>query len=299
METLSHPALTAFEAIDVKTNGIRLRVRTAGSGDRLALLLHGFPTSWFSWREQIPALARLGYRVWAPDLRGYGDSDKPLGVDAYRMDELLADVAGLIDAAAAREVLLVTHDWGGGIGWEFMGQAIRRVDRFAVLNTPHPQIFRRSLVRSPRQFLRSWYWLLFQLPAIPEWFLRRRGYQAIVNAFKRTTADPSRFPAEVLEVYRAAAAQPGAITAMLNYYRAALRSPPREHRNIEAPTLMIWGEKDKAFGKELTLGTEDHVRDLTIRYLPNASHWVQEEASDTVNAMLESWLTGVSVSDAS
>jgi pimeloyl-ACP methyl ester carboxylesterase len=296
-----HPALTRFDAIDVQANGIGFRVRTAGQGDRLALLLHGFPENWFSWRDQIPLLAELGYRVWAPDLRGYGESDKPRDVASYSIDVLLADVAGLIDASGAREVLLVAHDWGGAVAWEFVSRRVRPIARFAVLNIPHPAILAKHLRKPGPQLLRSWYIFAFQLPVVAEWYLRRRDYHAIRAAFTSMAVDRRRFPKDVLEVYRDAAARPGALTGMLNWYRAAVRRPSRPRGRppmIETPTLMIWGEEDRALGKELTFGTEDYVRDLTLRYIPDASHWIQQEAPTTVNAMLRAWLTGEPVPEA-
>lgn len=295
-----HPALTRFPAIDVRANGLDFRVRTAGEGDRLALLLHGFPESWFSWRDQMPLLARMGYRVWAPDLRGYGESARPKGVEAYRMDVLLEDVAGLVDAAAGgpgrrpRELLLVAHDWGGAVAWEFVRRQVRPVDRFVAMNIPHPGIMAKHLRSNPRQLLRSWYMFLFQLPRIPEWYLARQDYRAVKGAFLSMAVDRSRFPEDVLRVYRDNAAQPGALTAMLNWYRAAFRdqgSLRKGPKRIDTPTLLLWGEEDAALGKELTFGTEDLVRDLTVRYIPGVSHWVQQEAPETVNAMLEAWLT--------
>lgn len=294
-----HPALSRFEAIDVRTNGITLRVRQAGSGDRLALLLHGFPESWFSWRDQMPVLAELGYRVWAPDLRGYGESDRPRGVGAYAMSELLADVAGLIDAAGAKEVLLVAHDWGGNIAWTFAAKKLRPIDRLAVLNMPHPVIYGKHARRLGPQLLRSWYVYMFQLPFLPEWFLARNDHRAITSAFVGMAVDRSRFPPEVLEVYREAAARPGALTAMVDYYRAALRRPERGRwPRIEVPTLLIWGEEDTAIGKELTYETGDFVRDLTMRYVPRASHWVQQEKPEVVSAMLAAFARGERVPEA-
>jgi pimeloyl-ACP methyl ester carboxylesterase len=298
---MAHPAVTRFPPIEIQANGLRFHVRTAGEGDRLALLLHGFPECWFSWREQMPLLARLGYRVWAPDLRGYGRTERPKGVAAYRMEHLLGDVAGLIDAAGAREVLLVGHDWGGAIGWAFVARRVRKIDRFVVMNIPHPAIFARHVTRPSRQLLRSWYMFLFQVPWLPEWMLSRDRYRAIDAVFLGQAVDRRRFPPEVLEVYRESAAQPGALTAMLNYYRAAVRGwgrlrPSRDP--IETPTLLLWGEEDTALGKELILGTEDYVSDLTVRLIPNASHWVQQEAPEIVNRLMEAWLTGAPVPEA-
>lgn len=294
-----HPALRRFESIDVETNGIRLRVRQAGSGDRLALFLHGFPESWFSWRDQMPVLADLGWRVWAPDLRGYGESEKPRGITAYAMKELLADVAGLIDAAKAREVMLISHDWGGNIAWNFVAKKVRPIDRFAVMNMPHPAIYAKHARRPGPQMLRSWYVLMFQLPFLPEWYLARNDYRAIQAAFVGMAVDRARFPKEVLEVYREAAARPGALTSMLHYYRAAVRHPERGRLPvIETPTLLIWGEEDKAIGKELTYETGDYVRDPILRYVPRASHWVQQERPEVVSAMIAAFAKGERVPEA-
>jgi pimeloyl-ACP methyl ester carboxylesterase len=288
---------------DIKTrfvdaNGLRFEVDTCGDGERLALCLHGFPEHAFSWRHQLPLLARLGYTAWAPNLRGYGNSSRPPRVRDYRMEHLLADVAGLIDAAGKSSTFLVGHDWGAGIAWMFAIRRIRPLERLCIMNVPHPALFGRRLLRS-RQILKSWYIFFFQIPGLPEWLLGRDGARPVGEAFRRMAIDKSRFPEDVLEVYRQNARQPGALRAMIHYYRAAVRSAGamRDQRElidtpIEVPTLMLWGEQDVALGKELTYGTEHYVRDLVLRYLPDVSHWVQQEAPETVNAMLESWLLG-------
>jgi pimeloyl-ACP methyl ester carboxylesterase len=179
----------------VHANNLRFHVATCGNGDRLALCLHGFPECWYSWRHQMPLLARLGYRVWAPDLRGYGESDRPRGVQAYGIEMLMNDVGGLIDAAGARSTLLLAHDWGGIIAWYFAMRRLRPLDRLVVMNAPHPAIMEREL-RSWQQLRRSWYGLFFQIPALPELLLAARNYQAVRDAFSRGVADPSRFPPE-------------------------------------------------------------------------------------------------------
>jgi pimeloyl-ACP methyl ester carboxylesterase len=291
----------AFESIDVTTNGIRLRVRVAGPKEsrRLALCLHGFPESSYSWRYQMKLLADLGYRVWAPDLRGYGKSDKPRRVADYRMDELVQDVAGLIDAAKADEVVLIAHDWGGAVAWDFVLRRLRKVDRFVVMNLPHPRRLAEHLFRIGPQLRRSWYMFFFQLPFVPERYLARDGHRAIAAAFRGMAVDKSRFPPAVLKVYQDSAAEPGALFGMLAYYRAAFRYRPKaRHPKLKTPTLMIWGEEDTALGKELTYRTDELVEDLTIRYLPRVSHWVQQEAPETVNAILAAWLKGERVPEA-
>jgi len=291
------------EHIAVQANGLRFHVASCGDGDRLALCLHGFPECWYSWRHQIPLLARLGYRVWAPDLRGYGESERPPRVADYAIEHLLDDVGGLIDASGARSTLLIGHDWGGVIAWYFALRRVRPLDRLVVMNLPHPAIMERAL-RTWRQLRRSWYVLFFQIPRLPEALLRARGYHAIGEAFRRTAVDPSRFPDEALQVFRASAARPGALTAMLNYYRALVRGGSGERQRalgypvIDTPTLFLWGDEDTALGKETTEGTEQYVSDLTLRHLPRVSHWIQQEAPEMVNAMLEAWLTGRPVPEA-
>ena len=285
----------------VRANGIDFNVATAGSGGRLALCLHGFPESSFSWRHQMPLLARLGYRVWAPDLRGYGGSSRPEGIEAYALEMLEEDVAALIEASGAEEVVLIGHDWGALIAWYYAMFGRLPITGLIIMNVPHPALAEKGL-RTLRQLKKSWYIFFFQIPRIPEWALRRNGCEAIGRAFSSMAVDRSRFPQEVLRVYQDAAAQPGALTAMLNYYRALVRGRGRNRRRgtprIDTPTLMIWGEVDTALGKELTYGTDRYVNNLTLRYLPRVSHWVQQEAPETVNAMMEAWLLGKEVPEA-
>ena len=287
----------------VHANGLRFHVAACGAGERLALCLHGFPECWYSWRHQLPLLARLGYRAWEPDLRGYGESDRPPQREDYAIERLLEDVAGLIDASQARSTILLAHDWGAVIAWYFAMRKIRPLQRLVIMNVPHPAPMERAL-RGWRQKARSWYVLFFQIPRLPEALLRARNCRGIGDAFRNMAVDKSRFPDEMLQVYRDNAARPGALTAMINYYRALVRGGGAARQRalgyppIDTPTLMIWGERDSALGKETTYGTDAYVRNLTIRYLPNVSHWVQQEAPETVNAMLEAWLTGQPVPEA-
>jgi pimeloyl-ACP methyl ester carboxylesterase len=172
----------------------------------------------------------------------------------------------------------------------------RPIERFIVMNLPHPALLLKGL-KSWAQLKRSWYALFFQVPWLPEKLLTMRNAHAVAHAFRGMAVTKSRFPENVLDHYRKNALAPGAMTAMINYYRANLRDragldavlnlPP-----LETPTLMIWGEEDAALGRELTYGTEDLVRDFTIRYLPQVSHWVQQEAPEAVNAMMRAWIEG-------
>lgn len=279
----------------VKANGLTFEVDQCGNGEKFALLLHGFPESKFSWRFQLPMLAQLGYRVWAPNLRGYGKSARPKKIADYHIDHLVADVAGLIDAAGAKETLLISHDWGGAIAWHFAIKKVRPLSRLVVMNLPHPACLQREF-RTWAQLKKSWYIFFFQIPWLPERLLAARGAEAIGRAFTDMASDKSRFPLSVTQEYRRSALEPGALRAMLNYYRAALRAGATAMNPspglVDVPTLMIWGENDSALDKATTYGTEAYVKDLTLRYLPGVSHWVQQEAPEKVNAMLAAWLAG-------
>jgi pimeloyl-ACP methyl ester carboxylesterase len=282
---------------------LRFHVAACGEGKRLALCLHGFPECWYSWRHQMPLLADLGYRVWAPDLRGYGETTKPPHLQDYAIEKLLGDVGALIDVSGSASVTLVGHDWGAIIAWYFAMQKIRPLERLVIMNAPHP-VAAESAFRTWKQLRRSWYAMFFQLPRLPEALLRARDFRAIGEAMRSSCTNRERFSDEALAVFRRAAAQPGAITGMLNYYRAFIRGGGAARQRklgapiIETPTLVIWGERDVALTKATTFGTDAYVSDLTLRYLPDASHWVQQDDPDTVGRMLRAWLSGEPVPEA-
>ncbi|HEY4975043.1 MAG TPA: alpha/beta hydrolase, partial [Steroidobacteraceae bacterium] len=277
----------------VTANGLRFAVDEAGEGDRVALCLHGFPESRYSWRYQLPMLAQAGWHAIAPDMRGYGDSDRPVEQSAYAMDRLVEDAGALFDAYGARQRLLIAHDWGALIAWTFALRKTRALDGLVIMNVPHPAVFREVWQRSWDQKAKSWYVAFFQIPWLPERMLTANNARAVGEMFRGMAVNKAAFPDDVLDHYRQNALKPGAMTAMINYYRANLRvladrSTPAPM--IETPTLMIWGEADAALSIENTRGYEKLVRDFTLERLPRVSHWVQQEAPDEVNARLASWL---------
>ena len=273
-----------------QVNGVRLHRVEAGEGPPV-VLLHGFPEFWWGWRRQLPALADAGFRGVAPDLRGYNFSEKPPGIASYRVETVAADVAALIDALGVERAHLVGHDWGGVVAWYVAMLHPERVDRLVVMNAPHPAAFRRELRRG-RQALRSWYAGAFQLPLLPEAAFRAGGYRLVDRVFRGGAGRRGVFTPEELARYREAAARPGALSAMLHYYRAAVRFPRPRTRAIPHETLLIWGERDPALGVELTRGLEPWVPNLRVRRIPHAGHWVQHEAPDRVNALLATFLRG-------
>ena len=272
----------------IVSNGIRLHCVTQGEGP-LMLMLHGFPELWYSWRHQIPEFAK-DYKVVALDLRGYNDSDKPSEQSAYVMSELIKDVEGVIQGLGYDRCVFVGHDWGGAIAWCFAYAYPEMVERLIVMNIPHPAKFAEGL-RTPQQLMRSWYTFFFQVPVLPELVLQAFDYEAIGNALIGMAVDKSTFTPTDIEAYKDAAAKRGALTAMLNYYRNAFTSFQQQDWSLlDVPTLMIWGEEDAALGKELTYGTQEFVRDCQIRYIPNCSHWVQQERPELVNQYMREFL---------
>jgi pimeloyl-ACP methyl ester carboxylesterase len=275
----------------VVVNGVRLHVVEAGTGP-LVVLLHGFPEFWYSWRRQLPALAEAGFHAVAPDLRGYNESGKPPNVRDYRLHCLVDDVAGLIAAMGEQRAVVVGHDWGGAIAWKLAMSRPDLVERLAILNSPHPIAFGREL-RRPAQWLRSWYILFFQLPWLPECLLSANDFGLLARSLRRQPVQRDAFTADDVAQYKAALARPGALTAALNYYRALFRYPMdmrRGNRPIAAPTLLIWGERDPYLGIGLTERLDRWVPHLQVARIPDASHWVQNDAPGRVNALLLEFL---------
>jgi pimeloyl-ACP methyl ester carboxylesterase len=289
-------ALAQLAHREALVNGVRLHYVEGGLG-QLVVLLHGFPEFWYCWRRQLPALVGAGYRVLAPDLRGYNLSEKPAGVASYRIDLLCQDVVGLIRHAGAERAVVVGHDWGGGIAWETALRHPAIVEKLVILNAPHPEAFLREL-RTFEQLRRSWYMFLFQLPWLPEWKISRHYFAAFDQLFRANPVRPDAYTDADIRLTKAAFARPGALTAAINYYRAAFRSlfRGRETRNprTEIPTLLIWGERDRYLGSRLTEGLDRWVPNLRIERLPDASHWVQNDAPERVNELLLEFLGGPS-----
>jgi pimeloyl-ACP methyl ester carboxylesterase len=286
-----------MEERTIRANGVELFARAAGpERGPLVLLLHGFPESSASWRHQLPALAAAGWRAVAPDLRGYGRSSKE---GPFDLRTVAADVAGLVRALGRERAAVVGHDWGGAAAWAAATLEPEVVERLAVLNSPHPAVLAAVLARNPRQLLRLWYFLAFQLPLVPEWLLTRRRAALVAAIVRGGSAVRGVWPADVLDEYRAAFLRPGAARAALGYYRAALRGPQAfrgaRRRPIRAPTLIVWGARDPALLAE-TISPARMAPYFApgnaprIVRIPDAGHFVQSEAPERVNAALLGWL---------
>ena len=272
----------------IETNGIRLHVAQAGPADGpLVILLHGFPEFWYGWRRQIEPLARAGYRVWAPDQRGYNLSDKPQGLAAYDIAELARDVVGLIDASGRQKCFLAGHDWGAAVAWTVALSYPERIEKLAILNVPHPAVMFRTLRSSPAQLRKSWYMFFFQIPLLPEAMLRTNDWAGAVEMLRRSSL-PGSFTEQDFEQYRQAWWRKGAFTSMLNWYRAIIQHPPAMPADprLRLPTLVLWGKRDIALSHEMAQLSIDLCEDGQLIFFENATHWVQHDEAEAVTAYL-------------
>lgn len=282
-----------LEHSTIKTNGIRLHTVQAGPKSGIpVVLLHGFPEFWYGWRKQIPALAKAGCRVIVPDQRGYNLSDKPKGIDAYCIDNLVEDVVGLIDALEYEKVNLVGHDWGALVAWMLAVQHPERLHRLGIVNVPHPAVMKRFLQRDPGQMGRSLYALFFQLPWLPELSMRMFNWSGASLGMRRNGRGLA-FTEEDIKKYKEAWSQPGAMTAMLNWYRAAPRyqSQITNGMQVRIPTLILWGVKDFALSYRMARPSLDYCEEGNLIFFTDATHWVQHEEADEVNLHLLNFIS--------
>ncbi len=264
--------------VESSPDGVRIHVAEQGKGSPV-VLLHGFPEGWLTWREQMSALAGAGYRAVAPDLRGYGASDKPRGIAMYKASRVADDVANVIRSLGAGPVPVVGHDWGAIITYRLAMDHPELVSRLVILNGPHPAQFARVIRRSAAQRKRSWYIFFFQLPFLPELMLRRKG--TLRRIFDGVIDDDD------LREYESSFAQPYAATAALNYYRAG-RTRDREPKTrvIDKDVLVVWGMRDVALGPECLEGLDEWLPRVRIQRMERAGHFVQHEAGKDVTAIL-------------
>lgn len=283
-----------WQHCQIVTNGIEMHYVTQGEGP-LIVLLHGFPEFWYSWRWQIPSLASLGYRVVAPDLRGYNETDKP--PTGYDVPTLVHDIVSLIKELGQEKAVLVGHDWGGALAWSLAARYPQMIERLIVLNAPPPWTFARAL-RSFKQLRKSWYIFFLQLPWLPEYLLGRDHAALVGKILYESAVQKSAFPPDVLARYRDAMSKPQALRAAITYYRAAfpfrgqgntIRDAARES-NVNAPTLLIWGEQDVALESTMTDGLWQWVPNLRIERLLDSGHWVQQEKPEQVNSLIAEFL---------
>lgn len=278
----------------IETNNIKLHVLTDGSETGPSVvLLHGFPEFHYGWRKQIPALVNAGFRVIVPDQRGYNLSDKPKGISAYDVDILAKDIIGLLDHFGIEKTFLVGHDWGAVVAWTLALNHPERFKKLAILNVPHPDVMTRFILENAEQRKRSWYVFFFQIPFFVEWVLRRNNFhnmaRMLVGSGRKST-----FSADDLLEYKKAWSQTGALTGMVNWYRAvfwrslkyAFQQNKIPMRQVQVPTLMLWGKRDVALSHEMVNPSIALCDQGEAVLFEKATHWVQHDEADEVNRRL-------------
>ena len=282
-----------MEKLSFKNGDVSLQAVAVGPHDRpVIVLLHGFPEFWYGWRRQIEPLAAAGFRVIVPDQRGYNLSGKPDGVSAYALTELVSDVIAIADQLGREKIFLAGHDWGAAVAWSAALLHPQRIAKLAVLNVPHPSVMRKFLTRRPHQFLRSWYMFFFQLPWLPEAvfsaFNFRIGSRALLGSSR-----PGAFSDEDLAQYRAAWSQLGALTGMINWYRALFRARVKfPDKIVRVPTRILWGERDAFLLAEMAHESLRYCTNAELFTFANATHWLQHEEPARVSELLIDFFRG-------
>jgi pimeloyl-ACP methyl ester carboxylesterase len=275
---------------EAQIGGVKIHYATAGEGEKLVVLLHGFPEFWYSWRHQIVDLSDE-YTVVAPDLRGYNLSDKPANVADYKIDKLVDDVTGLIRHFGREQAAIVGHDWGAVVAWATAIKHPETVWKLCALQVPPTSVWQKN--QTFKQFLASWYMFFFQIPRLPEWIISRNDFEILANSLKTSTAQPGVFTDADIAEYKKAWKETDKLSSALNYYRANIlnRLFSRNHETIKVPTLFIYGEKDTAVLPETVRGVSDAiVAPFEEIRIPDAGHWVQQEAREVVTDSLREFL---------
>ncbi|KAH3834325.1 hypothetical protein DPMN_107648 [Dreissena polymorpha] len=285
---LNNPSLGNHDFVHLED--VRLHYVASGQeGKPLMLLLHGFPEFWFSWRYQIPEFKK-DYRVVAVDMRGYGDSGKPGKKKDYAIGNLSKDIYQLIQALGYKKCVLVGHDWGGAVAWNFAYSYTDMVEKLVIVNSPHPISFAKYLRTHFSQLKKSWYMMFFQVPFVPEFMFSMNDFAAFEAISKSLRNNPPSD--DEVEAYKYAFSQPGALTGPINYYRAAFSKQTKYERaaKLKVPTLVIWGEPDKYLETNLAHEAKNYVENMTVKIIPDSSHFVLLDRPKEVNAAVREFL---------
>jgi pimeloyl-ACP methyl ester carboxylesterase len=284
---------TTPESITFQNGPVKLHAVASGPKDGpVVVLLHGFPEFWYGWHRQIEPLAGAGFRVIVPDQRGYNLSSKPSGVASYALTELVSDVIAIADQLGQQKIFLAGHDWGAAVAWSAALLHPQRFAKLVVVNVPHPSVMRKFLNTRLRQFRRSWYMFFFQLPWLPETFLSTFDYRVAARSLLRSSR-PGTFSPEDLVQYRTAWSQPGALTAMINWYRALFRFRTKfTNRTVYVPTRILWGERDAFLLSEMAQESLRYCDNAELFTFADATHWLQHEEPARVSELLIDFFRG-------
>jgi pimeloyl-ACP methyl ester carboxylesterase len=275
-----------------QVNGVTLHTVEAGdkSGDCI-LFLHGFPEFWYGWKKQISFFAEKGFRVIVPDQRGYNLSSKPPGIKSYSLQQLTGDIVALIQKLTHKKIILAGHDWGGAVAWQIALRYPQLVHCLIIINMPHPVVFRQTLKKSIRQILHSSYAGFFQLPLLPEWVCRASHFKLLRRSMQKTAGEGA-FTKEDIATYMKAWQQPGALTAMINWYRAFRYNKHVGPGIINLPVLLIWGKKDQFLLSRMAKQSIKKCTDGKLVMVEDATHWVHHEKPYLVNTLINYFITG-------
>ncbi len=294
--------MSDFQSQYANVNGVRLHYVSVGSG-KLVMFVHGFPEFWAEWENQLTDFG-TDYQAVAPDMRGYNLSSKPTDVESYHIKDLAEDLRALAEFLGHKKFSLVAHDWGGAVAWAFAMRYPDWLEKLIIINSPHPAVFARELLHNPKQQEASQYMLMFRSPDA-ERLLSQNNYAGLLAAvsqfgskWKMTAADRKKY----IEAW----SRPGALTGGLNYYRVSPLYPPtteddvhkiqsildlpHEMLAVKVPTMVIWGESDQALLTGNLEGLEEYVSPLTVRRIPDGSHWITHEQPELVNSMIRDFL---------
>jgi len=275
-------------------NSVTLHYVSHGPRDKpLMILIHGFPEFWYSWRHQLTAFGD-NYRVIAYDQRGYGESDKPGRISDYSIDKLTLDVKDLIEFLGYSKAVVVGHDFGGAVAWSFAARFPEHAEKLIALNFPHPNAFQNHFENDRGQFLKSWYMFFFQLPYLPEWFLKLNDFNFLSQVFTGKSAGCRRGQITSLDMdaYKYTFAM-GGFTGPVNFYRAAMQlaKSSQAKKPIKAPILLIWGENDAYLSKEMAVNSERFCEDFRLKFIEPACHFVQQDYPEEVNKVMRAFLS--------
>ncbi|MGB5747234.1 MAG: alpha/beta hydrolase [Desulfobacterales bacterium] len=291
-----------FQSQYAGVNGLRLHYVSVGQG-KLIMFVHGFPEFWYEWEKQLVEFGQ-DYQAVAPDMRGYNLSSKPAEVEKYHLKEIIEDLRALAEHLGHEKFIMVAHDWGGAIAWSAAMRHPELLEKLIIINSPHPAVFARELLNNPDQQKASQYMLMLRSPEA-ERVLTKNNYARLMDVLVQF-GSKWKMSEEKRQKYITAWSQPGALTGSLNYYRASPLYPPtskndeeqirnilglpKEMFEIKIPTLVIWGEQDRALLTGNLDGLGDYIEDLTVKKIPDGTHWVSHEQPELVNSLIRDFI---------
>jgi len=291
-----------FQSQYAQVNGIRLHYVSVGQG-KLIMFVHGFPEFWYGWEKQLVEFGR-DYQAVAPDMRGFNLSSKPAEIEKYHVNDLIEDMRALAQLLGHEKFIMVAHDWGGAVAWSAALRQPEMLEKLVIINSPHPALFARELLNNPDQQKASQYMLMLR-SVEAERVLSENNFAALMDVLvqfgsKWEMSEKNR------SKYIDAWSQPGALTGSLNYYRVSPLYPPtskndedqinsilnlpKEMFAVKVPTLVIWGEQDQALLTGNLDGLEEYIEDLTVKRIPDGTHWVIHEQPELVNSLIREFI---------